>query len=57
LLPELNRRDIEEIPATARAEMRFEFLKTVDDALLLALESDGADDYIPAERPAADSIS
>jgi ATP-dependent Lon protease len=38
LLPELNRKDLEEIPAPARAEIRFEFLKTVDDALALALE-------------------
>jgi len=38
LLPELNRKDIEEIPATARETLRFEFLKTVDEALSLALE-------------------
>jgi hypothetical protein len=36
--------------------MRFEFLKTVDDALLLALESNGAG-FDSAETPAADSIS
>ena len=57
LLPELNRRDIEEIPPPARAGMRFEFLKTVDDALLLALESDGAGGFDAADRPAADAIS
>jgi ATP-dependent Lon protease len=56
LLPELNRRDIEEIPSPARAGMRFEFLKTVDDALLLALESDGVGGF-DADRPAADAIS
>ena len=38
LLPELNRKDIEEIPPTAREALRFEFLKTVDEALSLALE-------------------
>src|SRR5262247_3831144 len=38
LLPELNRKDVEEIPATARESLRFEFLKTVDEALSLALE-------------------
>ncbi|MPZ77269.1 MAG: endopeptidase La [Deltaproteobacteria bacterium] len=57
LLPELNRRDIEEIPASARTGLRFEFLKTVDDALLFALESDGTGDFIAADRPAADSLS
>ncbi len=58
LLPELNRRDIEEIPPAARAGMRFEFLKTVDDALLLALESNGASSGFDApDRPAADAIS
>jgi ATP-dependent Lon protease len=56
LLPELNRRDIEEIPSPARAGMRFEFLKTVDDALLLALEADGVGGF-DADRPAADAIS
>jgi ATP-dependent Lon protease len=38
LLPELNRKDVEEIPAAARESLRFEFLKTVDEALALALE-------------------
>jgi len=38
LLPELNRRDMEEIPISAREGIRFEFLKTADEALLLALE-------------------
>ena len=38
LLPELNRRDMEEIPTSAREGIRFEFLKTADEALLLALE-------------------
>jgi ATP-dependent Lon protease len=38
LLPDLNRKDLEEIPAPARGGMHFEFLTTVDDALRLALE-------------------
>lgn len=38
LLPELNRKDLEEIPAPAREAMRFEFVETVDQALKLALE-------------------
>jgi ATP-dependent Lon protease len=49
LLPELNQRDLEDIPSSAVEGMRFEFLKTVDDALALALESREADDH-PAER-------
>ena len=38
LLPELNRNDLEEVPAAAREGVRFEFLPTVDAALELALE-------------------
>jgi ATP-dependent Lon protease len=57
LLPDLNRRDIEEIPPEARAGMHFDFLNTVDDALLLALESNGAGSGFDApERPVADAI-
>ncbi len=40
LLPELNRRDLEDIPSGVLAGMRFEFLKTVDEGLALALESE-----------------
>ena len=38
LLPELNRRDLEDIPPATLQGLRFEFLKTVDEALALALE-------------------
>jgi ATP-dependent Lon protease len=38
LLPDLNRKDLEDIPPSALKGIRFEFLKTVDDALALALE-------------------
>jgi ATP-dependent Lon protease len=38
LLPQLNRKDLEEIPAAVRESLRFEFLETVDEALSLALE-------------------
>jgi hypothetical protein len=38
--------------------MHFDFLKTVDDALLLALESNGASSGFDAgDRPTAESIS
>ncbi|HEY1233861.1 MAG TPA: endopeptidase La [Candidatus Binatia bacterium] len=40
LLPELNRKDLEDIPVAAREGIRFEFLRTVDEALRLALEPD-----------------
>jgi ATP-dependent Lon protease len=53
LLPELNRKDLEEIPTLARSGIRFEFLRTVDDALQLALESDATADSVPNERSAA----
>lgn len=38
LLPELNRKDLEEISEAVRQTMRFEFMETVDQALKLALE-------------------
>jgi len=53
LLPELNRRDLEEIPPGGRQGIRFEFLKTADEALKLALEADAPGGYSPGERAAA----
>ena len=44
LLPDLNRRDVDEIPPAARQGIRFEYLKTADEALALALESDASDE-------------
>jgi ATP-dependent Lon protease len=57
LLPELNRKDLEEIPAPARAGISFEFLKTVDDALTFALESDTAPAFASGDEIAANSFS
>jgi len=57
LLPELNQRDMEEIPAAARDSIRFEFLKTVDEALTLALEPEASGDAPPSEPLAASSVS
>jgi ATP-dependent Lon protease len=37
MLPARNRRDLEDIPADARAELTFVWLETVDDALAVAL--------------------
>jgi ATP-dependent Lon protease len=56
LLPELNRKDLEEIPASARQDIRFEFLKTVDEALRLALEISAPGGYSPGERFAASPL-
>jgi ATP-dependent Lon protease len=53
LLPELNRRDMEEIPTPVREGMRFEFLKTVDEALALALEAEGSSNFSSGETLAA----
>ncbi len=53
LLPELNRRDLEEIPPAGREGIRFEFLKTADEALKIALEADAPSGYSPGERVAA----
>lgn len=41
LLPALNRKDVDELPASAREGLRFDFLETVEDALHWALESVG----------------
>jgi ATP-dependent Lon protease len=57
LLPELNRKDLDEIPAAARAGIRFEFLKTVDNALALALESDTGRAFAADQEIAANSFS
>ncbi|MCC6250587.1 MAG: endopeptidase La [Rubrivivax sp.] len=39
LLPERNRRDLDDVPASARERLRFEWLHSVDDALRVALEA------------------
>jgi ATP-dependent Lon protease len=57
LLPELNRKDLEEISPAGREGIRFEFLKTAEEALRLALEADAPGGYSPAERLAARSLS
>jgi ATP-dependent Lon protease len=53
LLPELNRKDLDEIPPQARKEIRFEFLKSADEALHLALEPEAADKASFSERLAS----
>jgi ATP-dependent Lon protease len=55
LLPELNRRDLEEISVAGRAGIRFEFLQTADEALRLALEPEAPSGFSPGERLAARS--
>ena len=40
LLPARNRRDLEDIPAEARAALEFHWLENVDQALSLALDED-----------------
>ena len=57
LLPELNRRDLEDIPPAGREGVRFEFLKTADEALRLALEPEAPGGFSPGERLAARSRS
>ena len=41
MLPERNRRDLDDIPADARAQLSFVFLATVDDAIRTALKPAG----------------
>ena len=55
LLPDLNRKDLEDIPASALEGIRFEFLKTVDNALALALESETSSGLASGETIAASS--
>jgi ATP-dependent Lon protease len=50
LLPDLNRRDLGEIPSAARQGIRFEFLQTADEALRLAFEADASGGYSTGER-------
>jgi ATP-dependent Lon protease len=57
LLPELNRRDLEEIPPAGRQGIRFEFLQTADEALRLALEPEAPGGFSPGDRLAAHSLS
>ncbi len=55
LLPDLNRRDVEEIPSAAREGIRFHYLKTVDEALALALERDASGDVASRQNLASTS--
>jgi ATP-dependent Lon protease len=52
LLPDLNRRDVEEIPTAAREGIRFQYLKAVDEALALALEQESSEDF-PSQQSVA----
>ena len=56
LIPELNRRDLEEISAAGRAGLRFEFLKSADEALRLALEPETGHDSFCSEGLPAGAI-
>jgi ATP-dependent Lon protease len=51
LLPDRNRKDFDEIPESVRTELRFIWLKTVDDALAAAL-SPGQEEATAAAGPA-----
>jgi hypothetical protein len=48
---------LEEIPATGREGIHFEFLTTADEALRLAFEPDAPTGYSPGEKLAASSFS
>ncbi|MGH7769486.1 MAG: endopeptidase La, partial [Candidatus Binatia bacterium] len=53
LLPKLNRKDLEEVPQAAREALHFEFLETVDQALVLALEPAEPDKHYEHEGRAS----
>ncbi|MGH8496799.1 MAG: endopeptidase La [Gammaproteobacteria bacterium] len=54
LLPARNRKDFDDIPESAREQLEFVWLETVDDALAAALGS-GEEAGAPFSRPAAES--
>jgi ATP-dependent Lon protease len=56
LLPEYNRRDLEEISPAGRAGIRFQFLTTADEALRLALEPEAPGGFPASEELAAPPI-
>jgi ATP-dependent Lon protease len=41
MLPARNKKDLEEIPESARKQLKFVWLETIDDALNAALETRG----------------
>ncbi len=57
LLPELNRKDLEDIPPAVRDSIRFEFLTTADEALAFALEPHNSGASSRAAERAADHAS
>jgi len=52
LLPARNRKDLEDIPESARAQLQFIWLETVDDALAGALEAPAPEDTAEVTDPA-----
>ena len=52
ILPRPNERDLEDVPAELRQEMRFVFATRVDEVLAAALDLDGAESTVPPERSA-----
>ena len=49
MLPARNRKDLEEVPAEARAKLEFVFLEDVDDAVRMAIEPGGETAEPPAQ--------
>jgi ATP-dependent Lon protease len=57
LLPALNRRDLEDIPAGAAKDLQFEFLNAVDDALKWALEDEEGEARANDARGGAEMVA
>jgi ATP-dependent Lon protease len=55
ILPQRNEKDLEDVPAAVREEMRFRFVETIDEVLDLALEPPAipVDTAVPSFREAA----
>jgi ATP-dependent Lon protease len=51
MLPARNRKDLEDIPDEVRKSMELVWLETVDDAVVAALDPNGAEHPVPGEAP------
>jgi len=56
VLPKENEKDIEEVPASVAAELKFHPVEHMDDVLRLVLELNDPDEFFARSRAAADAV-
>jgi ATP-dependent Lon protease len=56
MLPQLNKKDLDDVPAHVREAMKFDFLENVDQALELALETSPAGEAPPQPAEGAGAV-